>query len=352
MPVDLPFYTEEFHGPFTLHGLGDFELEEGGVLPDLQLAVSTQGELNAARDNCILVPTWYSGTHQIMEQVYIGPDRVLNPDEYFIVCVNQIGNGLSSSPHNVDGTHAGPNFPKVRIGDDVRAQEQLLREVFGVEQLALVVGGSMGAQQTWEWAVRFPDKVLRAAPIAGTARNTHHDFLYTQSLMDAITADPGWNAGTSGSPDEVAEGLRLHGRLAGVMGWSTEWYKQECWRRVGDFPTFDDFTRDFTHGYHEVLDPNSLLTMGWKWQHADVGRNAGGSLGAALGRIKAKVFAMPISEDMFFPPRDIADEIALVPNGEMRVINSIDGHMGLIATDPGYLPQVELHLRELLAYEV
>jgi homoserine O-acetyltransferase len=136
------------------------------------------------------------------------------------------------------------------------------------------------------------------------------------------------------------------------MGWSTEWYKQECWRRVGDFPTFDDFTRDFTHGYHEVLDPNSLLTMGWKWQHADVGRNAGGSLGAALGRIKAKVFAMPISEDMFFPPRDIADEIALVPNGEMRVINSIDGHMGLIATDPGYLPQVELHLRELLAYEV
>jgi homoserine O-acetyltransferase len=266
--------------------------------------------------------------------------------------VNQIGNGLSSSPHNVDGPHAGPNFPKVRIGDDVRAQEQLLREVFGIEQLALVVGGSMGAQQTWEWAVRFPDKVKRAAPIAGTARNTHHDFLYTQSLMDAITADPGWNAGNYDSLDEVAAGLRLHGRLAGVMGWSTEWYKQECWRRVGDFPTFDDFTRDFTHGYHEVLDPNSLLTMGWKWQHADVGRNAGGSLGAALGRIKAKVYAMPISEDMFFPPRDIADEIALVPDGEMRVITSIDGHMGLIATDPGYLPQIELHLRELLALEV
>jgi homoserine O-acetyltransferase len=352
MPVDLPFYTEEFHGPFTLHGLGDFELEEGDVLPNLQLAVSTQGELNAARDNCILVPTWYSGTHQIMEQVYIGPDRVLNPDEYFIVCVNQIGNGLSSSPHNVDGAHAGPNFPKVRIGDDVRAQEQMLREVFGIEELALVVGGSMGAQQTWEWAVRFPDKVKRAAPIAGTARNTHHDFLYTQSLMDAITADPGWNAGNYGSLDEVAAGLRLHGRLAGVMGWSTEWYKQECWRRTGDFPTFEDFTRDFTHGYHEVLDPNSLLAMGWKWQRADVARNTGGDLAAALGRITAPVYAMPISEDMFFPPRDVEHEIAMVPNGELRVIDSIDGHMGLIATDPGYLPQVEANLAELLALEV
>ena len=207
MAIANAFYTEEFHGPFELHALGDFALEEGGVLPDLQRAVSTQGTLNAARDNCILVPTWYSGTHQIMEQVYIGPDRVLNPDEYFIVAVNQIGNGLSTSPHNVDGPHAGPGFPKVTVGDDVRAQEQLLREAFGVEELALVVGGSMGAQQTWEWAVRFPDQVKRAAPIAGTARTTHHDALYTQNLMDAIMSDPGWNGGAYASAEEVAEGL-------------------------------------------------------------------------------------------------------------------------------------------------
>lgn len=352
MALDNPFYTEEFHGPFALHGLGDFELEDGGVIPGLQLAVSTHGELNAARDNCILVPTWYSGTHEVMNRVYIGPDRVLDPERYFIVVVNQIGNGLSSSPHNVDGDHAGPAFPKVRIGDDVRAQEQLLRETFGVEELALVVGGSMGAQQTWEWAVRYPDRVKRAAPIAGTAQNTHHDFLYTQNLMDAITFDAGWNDGAYDSHEQVADGLRLHGRIAAVMGWSTEWFKHELWRRTGDFPTFEDFTREFTHGYHEVLDPNSLLAMGWKWQRADVARNTDGDLAAALGRIQAVVYAMPISEDMFFPPRDVEAEIALVPRGETRVIDSLDGHMGLIATDPGYLPQVEAHLAELLALEV
>lgn len=352
MALDNPFYTEEFHGPYTLHGLGDFELEDGGVLPDLQLAVSTHGELNAARDNCVLVPTWYSGTHEVMSRVYVGPDRALDPREYFIVVVNQIGNGLSSSPHNVDGDHAGPAFPKVRIGDDVRAQERLLREVFGVDELALVVGGSMGAQQTWEWAVRYPDRVKRAAPIAGTAQNTHHDFLYTQNLMDAIMSDPGWNGGAYGTHEEVADGLRLHGRIAAVMGWSTEWFKQEHWRRTGEFPTFEDFTREFTHGYHEVLDPNSLLAMGWKWQRADVARNTDGDLAAALGRIEAVVYAMPISEDMFFPPRDVEAEIALVPRGELRVIDSLDGHMGLIATDPGYLPQVDAHLAELLALEV
>ena len=351
MAIENPFYTEELHGPYELVGLGDFELEEGGVIPGLEIAVSTHGELNAARDNCILVPTWYSGTHQIMEQVYIGPGRALDPADWFIVVANQIGNGLSSSPHNVTGPHAGPAFPKVRIADDVRAQERLLRERFGVEELALVVGGSMGAQQTWEWAVRYPDRVRRAAPIAGTAQNTQHDFLYTQTLMDALMADPGWQGGAYASHLDVAEGLRMHGRIAAVMGWSTEWYKQELWRRTGEFETFEDFTRDFTHGYHEVLDPNSLLTMGWKWQRADVALNTGGDLAAALGRIEAIVYAMPISEDMFFPPRDVEAEVALVPNGELRVIDSLDGHMGLIATDPGYLPQVEANLRELLARE-
>ena len=351
MAIENPFYTPEVHGPYELCSLGDFALDEGGVLPDLKLAYTTVGTLNEARDNAILIPTWYSGTHEVMQRVYVGPERVLDPNRYFIIIVNQIGNGLSSSPHNVEGAHAGPNFPKVRISDDVRAQERLVRESFGIETLALVVGGSMGAQQVWEWAVRFPKMVLRAAPIAGTAQNTPHDFLYTQNLIDAITHDPGWNNGAYASPSEVVTGLRLHGRFAAVLGWSTEWFKQEHWRRTGDFATLEDFQREFTEGYHEPLDPNSLLSMAWKWQRSDVARNTDGDLQAALGRITATVFAMPISEDMFFPPRDVAYEIAMVPHGELRVIESIDGHMGLMATDPGYLPQVEANLRELLSID-
>ena len=65
--------------------------------------MATFGELNADRSNAILIPTWYSGTHAIWRDVYIGPEHALNPEEYFIVVVNQIGNGLSTSPHNADG---------------------------------------------------------------------------------------------------------------------------------------------------------------------------------------------------------------------------------------------------------
>jgi hypothetical protein len=74
-----------------------------------------------------------------------------------------------------------------------------------VDNLALVVGGSMGAQQTYEWAVHYP--IWCAAPIAGTAKNTMHDFLFTETLVDAIASDPGFNNGFYTSPTEVREGL-------------------------------------------------------------------------------------------------------------------------------------------------
>ncbi len=84
--------------------------------------------LNAAKDNAILIPTWYSGTSKIMEQVYVGEGHALDPSKYFIIIINQIGNGLSTSPHNTPHPMGMANFPKVRIGDDVRAQHKLITE--------------------------------------------------------------------------------------------------------------------------------------------------------------------------------------------------------------------------------
>src|ERR1700751_3411284 len=95
--TESAYYSQDVHGPFTLHDIGDLVLEEGGTIPGCQLAVASFGSLNAVRDNVILVPTWYSGTSKIIEQVYIGEGRALDPEKYFIVVVNH---GLSSSPHN------------------------------------------------------------------------------------------------------------------------------------------------------------------------------------------------------------------------------------------------------------
>lgn len=351
--LDNPFYTPEVQGAYQLHGLGDFALEEGGTIPDLQLAYATYGELNEAKDNAVLIPTWFSGTHQTWEQVYIGEGRALDPTRWFIVVVNQIGNGLSTSPHNTDGAVAMSRFPHVTIGDDVVAQQRLLSELFGVERLALVVGGSMGAQQTWEWAVRFPERVERAAPIAGTAQNTPHDYLFTKALLEAITSDPGWNGGEYASNADVHAGLARHAGIWAVMGLSTEFWKTEFWRGIQvpdyQFTSRDDFMTNFMEAVFGAMDPNALLVMGRKWQHGDVTRHTGGDLAAALGRITARTMVMPIDEDMFFPVRDCAAEQALVPDSELRVLPSVAGHFGLFGFEQTYLDAVDNGLRDLLA---
>jgi pimeloyl-ACP methyl ester carboxylesterase len=223
--VENEFYSQLVHGPYQIFNIGDLVLEGGGTLRQCQLAYATFGTLNNLKDNAVLVTTWFAGTNKIMEQAYIGPCRALNPEKYFIIVINQIGGGLSTSPHNTPYPLGMGNFPSVTVGGDVAAQERLLRQHFGVEKLALVVGGSMGAQQVYEWAVRFSEKVQRAAPIAGTAKTTPHDFLYVAALADAITSDPAWEGGW------YREGARRARRPAqaltpvgadGSLGWAPQ----------------------------------------------------------------------------------------------------------------------------------
>ena len=349
--IDNSYYSQENHGPYELHDIGNLDLEEGGTIRDCQLAYATFGKLNAAKDNAILIPTWYSGTSKIMEQVYTGKGRTLDPDKYFIIIVNQIGSGLSSSPHNTPAPGGMGNFPHVHIGDDVRAQHKLLTEKFDIKSLALVIGGSMGAQQTYEWAVRYPEMVKRIASIAGTAKNSEHDFLFTDTLVDAITSDPGFNGGYYESPSNVRQGLLRHAKMFAVMGWSTEFYQQGRPRALG-FSSIDDFIINFMSSYFCVMDPNDLICMAWKWQRGDVSRMTGGNLEEALGRITAKTFVMPIDTDMFFPPQDCEAEQKMIANSQFRPLRSIDGHLALFGTDPNFLEQLDKNLEDLLAIEI
>jgi homoserine O-acetyltransferase/O-succinyltransferase len=345
------YYTQDNHGPFELIDIGRLELEEGGVIEHCQLAVAMHGTLNDARDNAILVPTWYSGTSKIMADAYIGTGRALDPSHYCIIVVNQIGNGLSTSPSNAPAPIAGPDFPHVRIGDDVRAQHRLLTEHFGIDKLQLVVGGSMGAQQTYEWAVRYPQMVLRAAPIAGTAKNTEHDFLYAETLIEAIVTDPGFCDGHYQTPADVAAGLKRHAKLWTVMGWSTGFFRAGRHRVLG-FADMDAFVDEFMTGYFGPMDPNNLLCMAWKWQRGDVSRHTDGNLAEALSRISARTFVMPISHDMFFPPDDCLAEQQLIAGSEFHPLSSIDGHLGLFGTDANLMTELDRNLSALLSCSV
>ena len=345
------YYTQANHGPFETHDLGDFALEGGGTIRGLKLAYATHGTLNAAKDNAILVTTWWSGTSKIMEQVYVGPGRALDPEKYFIVIVDQIGDGLSSSPSNVPAPGNGPRFPALRIADDVRAQHALLTQTFGITELALVFGGSMGAQQTYEWAVRYPEMVKRAAPLAGTAKVTDHNRHFGDTLGEAIRSDPAFAGGWYAESADVHLGLRRVAALMGVGAMAPAFYNKAMWRGMG-FSSAEDFRTSFLEGYFLPMDPNVLLAELDKWQHGDVTAGRDGDLAAVLGAIKAKVTVMPISSDKMFPPEDCAAEQALIPGSQLRVIEADSGHLGLFALDATYSEQIDRHLGELLASAV
>lgn len=347
--LDNDFYSQDNQGPYDIFELGDFALERGGSIPDCRLAYATSGKLNEARDNAVLFPHMFSGTSKHM-QMYVGPGLALDPERYFVIFPNMLGNGVSSSPHNSPAPLSMSDFPEVMIGDDVRAQHQLVTEHFGIERLELVLGWSMGAQQTFEWAVRFPDMVRRAAAIGGTAQGTAHNYLLVDNAMRMIRSDPQWKAGRYDKPHAVRDGLALLARFFAQIGLSKAFYAAEHWRAAG-FDSLEEFMTGFWEAWFAPMDPNALLSLLHKWQHADVARNTNGDLAAALGRIKAVVWNMPFAQDMMFTVEECRREHALTPRGEFKPIPTTWGHFGMLgvaAEDKAYIDRT---LQALLAIE-
>ncbi len=341
------FYSRKNHKEYALFDLGDFELECGDVLPDCKLAYATLGKLNDARDNAVLFPVMFSGTSGSLQH-FVGTGLALDPDNYCIIIPNQLGNGLSSSPHNTPAPYGMSAFPALDIADDVRAQHRLLSERFGIEKLALVTGWSMGAQQTYEWAVRYPNMVARAAPIAGTAKVTPHDALYVDTFCTALKSDPAWDNGEYTEPHAVETGLRRLAHVFALMGVSSEFYKQELWKKL-DIPSQQAFLTDFWEKWFLQMDPNALLCMADKWKNGDVSAPYGNDLAKAFGRITAKTTVIAFSEDMFIPLRDCRVEQALIPGSKLEALDSLWGHftmMGLFSED---FKRIDNILKELLA---
>src|SRR6185295_8316319 len=106
----------------------NFQLQKGGMLPLARLAYTTRGTLNRARDNAVLVPSWYTGTHEDSDTFMLGDGRALDPKKYFIILTNLLANGLSSSPSNSPPPVERGRFPKVTLHDNVSLQHRLLTE--------------------------------------------------------------------------------------------------------------------------------------------------------------------------------------------------------------------------------
>jgi homoserine O-acetyltransferase/O-succinyltransferase len=322
---------------YEIFELGQVALQCGLTLPQAKLAYKTYGELNAARDNVIVMPTFYGGQHAENEMA-LAAWRSLDPKKYFIVVPNMFANGLSSSPSNTAPPFDRAVFPNVTVYDNVVCQHRLLTERLQIKRIRLVVGFSMGAQQAYQWAASYPDMVEAIAPICGSARTSPHNYLFLEGVKAALVADAAFAEGWYQTPP--VKGLRAFARV--YMGWafSQDFFREHEYRKMG-LASLEDSVR-FLEGYFRRHDANDLLTMLWTWQHADISANHvfNGNFAGALQAIKARAIVMPGETDLYFRVRDNELEVSQMTNAELRPIPSSWGHaagFGINAPDNDFI---------------
>ncbi len=326
--------------------LGDVVLERGGTLKDARLAYQTHGKLNAAGDNCVVFPTYYTGTHDSNARM-IGPGRALDPGKWFIVVPNLFGNGVSSSPSNAAPVQRGVDFPHCSALDNVRCQHRLVVDHLGVSHVALALGWSMGAMQAYQWAVAYPDLVHALLPICGAARCAPHNAVFLAGLRATLAADGSFNGGRYSEPPKA--GLKAFGRVYAGWAYSQRFYKEGRYRDLG-FASVEALLTWWEND-HLGWDANDLLAKIATWETADVAASApfNGDLAAALGAIRAKTIVMPGDRDLYFTLDDNAEEAALIPGAELRPLVSVYGHCaGAPGRFPAEMAFIESAIRDLL----
>ena len=318
--------------------LGDVPLIGGGVLRNARLGYKTYGTLNGAGDNVIVMPTFYTGTHDRNEG-FFGAGRAIDPARHFIVSVNMFGNGISSSPSNTPAPQDGPRFPKVTLWDNVACQHRLLTERLGVDRIALVAGWSMAGCQSYQWAAQYPGMVDAILPFCASARTSPHNIVFLEGVKAALQADRTWNGGDYDTPPEA--GLKAFGRVYAGWAFSQTFYREKLHRSLG-FESFEDLLVDWEED-HLNWDANDLLAKLWTWQHGDISANElyGGDFESALGAITARAILVPCTTDLYFPPEDNEIEARHMPNAELRPFASPWGHC---VASPGNVPEFEAFL--------
>ncbi len=327
----------------SVFDLGDFELQSGVVLPGARLAYKTYGELNASRDNVVVLPTFYTGSH-MRNEGFFGPGRAIDPARHYVVSVNMFGNGISSSPSNTPAPSSAASFPDITLYDNIRAQYRLLTEELGIKRIALVTGWSMAGCQSFQWAAQYPDFVSAILPFCASAKTSEHNIVFLEGVKAALQADAVYADGNYTSPP--VKGLKAFGRVYAGWAFSQTFYREQMYRLQG-FDSAEALLQDWEQD-HLGWDANDLLCKLKTWQQGDISANElyQNDFKVALNAIRAETIVIVCDNDLYFRPEDNQIEIEHIIGGELRIYESPWGHC---VASPGNDPEFQRYLDQAIS---
>ncbi|MGE4062447.1 MAG: homoserine O-acetyltransferase [Rhodospirillaceae bacterium] len=345
-------------------------LQSGVSLHPVTIAYETYGTLNADRSNCVLVchaltgDQYVASAHPISKSKgwwvdVVGPGKVIDTDKFFVVCANVLGGCMGSTgPKEINpatGQPWGLAFPVITIRDMVQAQARLLDHL-GIDSLFCVLGGSMGAMQALEWAVRFPGRVFSAIPIAGSYRHSAQNIAFHEVGRQAIMADPDWALGNYlVEGKKPKRGLAVARMAAHITYLSEVALHNKFGRRLqnrdaltygfdADFQV-ESYLRHQGSTFVERFDANSYLYITRALDYFDLQAESGGVLAEAFRGTPVRFCLISFTSDWLYPTEESKTIVralnAVAANVSFVEVASNQGHDAFLLDEPGFHDTLE-----------
>ncbi|SVA25159.1 uncharacterized protein METZ01_LOCUS78013 [marine metagenome] len=264
----------------------DCKLDSGFNLKDFQIAFKTFGNLNANKDNAILICHALTGDQYVSEtnpitkkdgwwSRMVGVNKPIDTNKYYVICSNVIGGCAGTTgPKEINfqtNVPYGREFPAVTVRDMVKIQNYLI-ETLSIEKLFAVVGGSMGAMQALQWTIDYPQKIQNVIHIAGALKHSAQNIAFHEVGRQAIMNDPNWNKGGYNKDNIIPErGLAVARMIAHITYLSDDAMHRKFGRKLqsrdiisfgfdADFQ-IESYLRYQGRSFVERFDANSYLYL-------------------------------------------------------------------------------------------
>ncbi|MBM4175957.1 MAG: alpha/beta fold hydrolase [Ignavibacteria bacterium] len=296
--------------------LGDFKLESGEYILDCKVGFRTFGTLNEEKSNAILNPTWFAGTSEHLGNLIgNGPNKLLDSSKFFIIAVDAIGNGISTSPSNSEKQN-GNDFPQFTIRDMVNSQYRLVKDFLKIDRLHTVIGGSMGSMQALEWIVAYPEFVEKCIAYVPTPWASTYDQLLWHTRLHLIESSL-----KAGVPEK--EIMKTINMLTQLVARTADWYV-----RNNPIEKFPEILKSFDR------EPSKIFTsIDYAYQLRsmighDISRSVNLEKEKLKEHIKSKVFLIISLQDQILHPKSAIDFAELI-GAKTLIFDSECGHLAV-----------------------